>query len=212
MKIQKIHSFIKLIIFLLLTSKSFSQVVVDTLKTIQSEINNQVKTEIKNVVTLDSIKPVIKPIIVSDTLIKTSKLKFGCGVGVNFVGGTNLSLSPNATYSLSKSVSVGGGIQASYAALKNIQNTTTFGLNLLGNYNPIKQILTTLEFAQLKVNSTNETTPEKITRNFWESILFIGAGYNINSKISIGAKYNMLYKEEKSVYTSAIVPFVNIGF
>jgi Outer membrane protein beta-barrel domain len=200
---------ILLIVFTLSFSQvNFSQVTVDTLKTTVPDVVN----EIKKIAVTDSIKPVIKPIALSDSLKKVDKLKFGCGVGVNFVGGTNLSLSPNATYSLSKSISLGGGLQASYSALKNIQNTTTFGLNLLGNYNPIKQILTTLEFAQLKVKTTNESTPEKTSRSFWDTALFVGAGYNINSKISIGAKYNMLYKEDKSVYSSAIVPFVNIGF
>ncbi len=195
-------------VFILSSQVGLSQVTIDTLKTITPAIVNEIKT----VVASDSIKPVIKPLSVVDSIKKVDKLKFGCGVGVNFVGGTNLSLSPNVTYRVSKSISLGGGLQASYSALKNIQNTTTFGLNLLGNYNPIKQILTVLEFAQLKVKTTNETTPEKTSRSFWDTALFIGAGYNISSKISIGAKYNMLYKEEKSVYSSAVVPFVNIGF
>ncbi len=158
-----------------------------------------------------SIPPVV-PIVVSDSIKPVSKMKFGCGVGVNFVGGTNLSLSPNISYQINKSLSVGGGLQASYSAIKNIQNTTSFGLNLLGNYNPIKQITTLLEFGQIRSKINNETTPDKVSRSFWESILFIGGGFNINSKISVGAKYNMLYKEDKSVYSSAIVPFVNIGF
>jgi hypothetical protein len=162
--------------------------------------------------TLKISKPSVAPIVVSDSIKPVSKLKFGCGVGANFVGGTNLSLSPNLTYQVSKSISLGGGLQASYSALKNIQNTTSFGLNLLGNYNPIKKITTVLEFAQINSKISNETGPSAVTRSFWESVLFVGAGLNITPKISLGAKYNMLYKEEKSVYTSAIVPFVNIGF
>ena len=48
--------------------------------------------------------------------------------------------------------------------------------------------------------------------NFWDSALFVGAGYQITPKISVGAKYNLLYKKDKSVYSSPLVPFLNISF
>jgi hypothetical protein len=202
MKTNKIVSGTKILffgLFFIFSQNIFSQITKDSVSIV-----------IPN--TLKIVKPVVAPIVVSDSIKPVKKLNFGCGVGVNFVGGTNLSLSPNATYKVCKSISLGGGLQASYSALKNIQNTTSFGLNLLGNYNPIKQITTVLEFAQINSKINNETGPSKVTKSFWESVLFVGAGLNITPKIALGAKYNMLYKEDKSVYTSAIVPFVNIGF
>jgi long-subunit fatty acid transport protein len=148
----------------------------------------------------DSLKP------------KEKKLKFGCGFGLNFVGGTSLSLSPNLTYKISDKISAGAGLQGSYNAIKNLQNTTTFGANVLGFYNPNKSIQTILEFAQLRVNTKTEINSTTSTNSFWDSALFVGCGYNITKKFTIGAKYNLLYKEDESVYTSAIIPFVTISF
>lgn len=151
---------------------------------------------------------------VADTAVvkKPEKLKFGCGFGLNFVGGTNISVSPNLTYTISDKIAVGGGLQGSYAAIKNLQNTTTFGANLLGRYNPVKKITTLLEFSELRVSTKKDSPTEKSTNSYWDSAFFVGAGYNITSKISVGAKYNFLYKEGKSVYTSPVIPYVNISF
>ncbi|SFZ90590.1 hypothetical protein SAMN05428642_1011025 [Flaviramulus basaltis] len=149
----------------------------------------------------------------TDSIAKEDKrLKFGCGFGLSFVGGTNVNLSPNLTYKVSDKVSFGGGLQGSYSSIKNYQNTTTFGANLLGIYNPINKISTLLEFAELRVSTETETPQSKTKHNYWDSALFVGAGFNITSKILIGAKYNVLYDENESVYTSAIIPFVNITF
>ncbi|RDI51329.1 outer membrane beta-barrel protein [Flavobacterium glaciei] len=151
---------------------------------------------------------------VADTTVfkKPEKLKFGCGFGINFVGGTNINVSPNLTYIISDKIEVGGGLQGSYAAIKNLQNTTTFGANVLGRYNPVKKLTTLLEFSELRVITKIDTPTEKSTDSYWDSALFAGAGYNITSKISVGAKYNFLYKEGRSVYTSPVIPFVNISF
>ena len=146
----------------------------------------------------------------STIINEPNKLKFGCGFGLNFVGGTNISISPNITYSLSNKISIGAGVQGSYLALKNVQFTTTFGGNVLGQLSLSKKIMATIEFVQLHVNTKNEIT--SITRNFWDAALFVGAGLNITSKILVGGKYNFLYKENESAYTGSFIPFVNITF
>lgn len=151
---------------------------------------------------------------VADTSsIKDQKrLKFGCGFGLNFVGSTNISLSPNLMYSVSNKVILGVGIQGSYASIKNLQNTTTFGGNVLMMYTPARKLSTILELAQLRVVTKTEAEIENTTNKYWDTALFVGAGFNITNKISVGAKYNLLYDEDESVYTSPIVPFVNITF
>lgn len=149
---------------------------------------------------------------VTDLIPKEKKLKFGCGFGLNFVGGTSLSLAPNLTYKVSEKISFGAGIQGSYNKIKNLQNTTTFGANLLGFYAPIANLQTQLEFAQLRVNTKTETNAIEVKNSYWDSALFVGAGYTIAKKITVGAKYNFLYDEDKSVYSSPIIPFVNIVF
>lgn len=138
------------------------------------------------------------------------KVNFGLGFGMSFVGGTNISLAPNLSRRLSDKLSIGGGLQFNYAGIKNLQKTITYGLNAFGYFTPVKRLLTTLEFSEMRVNQKLLVSSTK--KDFWESALFIGAGLEITPKISAGAKYNVLYKKDKSIYTSPVIPFVNIGF
>ena len=151
-------------------------------------------------------------IVIDSTHTKPNKWKFGMGFGLNFVGGTNINLAPNLYYNVSDKITFGAGLQYNYSSIKDLRTTSTIGGTLISLYNPSKRITTLLEFAQLNVSSKMETPSGEIKDSFWESALFVGAGLNITNKISVGAKYNLLYKEDESVYTSPVIPFVNISF
>ena len=153
---------------------------------------------------IDSLSTVENPIE------PQKKLNFGLGFGLNFVGGTSISLSPNLTYRLNDKMAVGAGLMFNYNSIKDIQTTTTIGANALYFYYPLPKLLTTAEFVQMHVNRNMKFNGVK--DKFWESALFVGAGYQLTPKISLGAKYNVLYNENKSVYSSPVVPFVNITF
>lgn len=153
---------------------------------------------------IDSLKMVENPID------GAKKLQFGLGFGLNFVGGTSLNLSPNLTYKINDKMSAGAGILLNYNSIKNVQTTTTAGINALFFYYPIAKLVTTAEFAEMYVSRNNKVL--NVKDNFWDSALFFGAGYQITPKISVGAKYNVLYKKDKSVYSSPVIPFVNISF
>ncbi|QBA64039.1 hypothetical protein [Muriicola soli] len=140
------------------------------------------------------------------------RLKFGCGFGLNFVGGTNIFVAPNLIYDVSNKISLGGGLQASYAGIKDVQNTTTYGFNIITQYTPTPMLTTLLELTELRVSTKTENLVENITDKYWDTALFVGAGLNVTSNISIGAKVNLLYDSDKTVYTSAVIPFVNITF
>lgn len=161
---------------------------------------------------VQGISQVTKVSVVDSVAANANKWKIGVGFGLNFVGGTNISFSPNVTYELSEKVSLGGGLMGSYSAIKDLQSTTTLGVNVITEYRPIPQITTLLEHAQLKVNTTLETPEGEIKDDFWEPVLFVGAGYNVTKKILVGAKFNILYTEGESVYSTPVVPFVNISF
>ncbi len=149
----------------------------------------------------------------SDSTAQVEKrLKFGLGFGLNFVGGTNIGLAPNLTYSLSERFTLGAGLQVNYTAIKDLQRTTTYGANLIAQYFPAKRFVTLLEFTQLRVNTTTEDAAGDISTDFWDSALFVGAGLGITNKITVGAKLNLLYDEDETVYTSPVIPFVNITF
>lgn len=152
-------------------------------------------------------------VVVEDsTEVAVKRLKFGCGFGLNFVGGTNVFVAPNLIYDVSNKVSLGGGLQGSYTGIKDVQNTTTFGFNIISQYRPVRLVTTLLEFTQLRVTTKTENLTENITDRFWDSALFVGAGLNVTNNISIGAKVNLLYDSDETVYTSAVIPFVNITF
>lgn len=150
--------------------------------------------------------------VVDSTGQLDKRLKFGCGFGLNFVGGTNIGVSPNLIYAVSNKISFGAGLQGNYTSIKDLQRTTTFGGNAIFQYNPIQRLSTLLEFVQLKVNTTTEAVTGDVKQDYWDSALFVGAGLNITDKIALGAKYNLLYDSDESVYTSPIIPFVNITF
>ena len=140
------------------------------------------------------------------------RLKFGSGFGLSFVGGTNIALSPNIIYSLSDKASIGAGVQGSYTSIKDLQSTITYGANAIGQYRPTERLITSLEFVQLNVTTETETPTGENKINYWDSALFVGAGLSITNKIAIGAKYNLLYKEDETVYISPILPFIDITF
>ena len=160
-----------------------------------------------------NVQAQVTEVTIADSTATVEKpLKFGCGFGLSFVGGTNIGLSPHLIYDISDKFSLGAGLQGNYTAIKDLQKTFTYGANIIGQYNPIDRLTTLVEFAQLKVNTTTENIAGDIERDYWDSALFVGAGLNITPKISLGAKYNLLYDEDESVYTSPIIPFVNITF
>ena len=144
--------------------------------------------------------------------LKEKRLNFGLGFNLSFVGGTNIGLSPNLTYAVSDKISFGAGLQGNYISIRDVQNTLTFGGNAAFQYNPSRTISTLIEFAQLNVTRRTLFTEEETRDNFWESALFLGIGINVTNKIAIGAKYNVLYDSDESVYTSPVVPFVNVSF
>ena len=124
-------------IFIAFSGQAFAQVtnisVIDSSATVNSSA------------TLDSVNKAPFQEIDSLTTVDP-RLKFGCGFGLNFLGGTNISLSPNLMYTVSDNFSLGAGIQGSYNSIKDVQKTTTVGLNVIGQYNLSKKLMSLLEF------------------------------------------------------------------
>lgn len=49
------------------------------------------------------------------------------------------------------------------------------------------------------------------TDNFWNTALFLGAGYRTNNA-TIGIRYNVLHNDNNNIYTTAFMPFVRVYF
>ena len=159
-----------------------------------------------------------------DNIPKTKSLfwknvQFGGGVGLAVGNGfTNISLSPTGYYNFDKTFSVGVGVTGSYVAQEqNPSNfnsigykSTIFGGSLIGLVHPIEEIQLSAEIEQLKVNR-NFDGDFLYDDTFCNTALFIGAGYRAQN-ITIGVKYNVLFKENNHVYPQSWFPFVRVMF
>lgn len=148
--------------------------------------------------------------------------KFGGGLGVGFGSGyTDVMVAPSALYQVSPYFAAGVGLQGSYISSKNRSyynssvkeyNSWLYGGSIIALSNPIPEIQLSAELEQLRVNNTYKYhTGEKLDDNFWNTALFLGIGYS-NGPVTIGVRYNVLYKEKDMVYGSAYMPFVRFYF
>ena len=116
MKKIKIVSKLALVIGVFaICNTGFSQIENDTIVKVATE--NIISTD--SIVSLESMGS-----LDSLTLKEPSRLKFGLGFGLNFVGGTNISISPNLNYAVSDKIAFGVGLQGSYSSIKRGSTTT----------------------------------------------------------------------------------------
>ena len=141
-----------------------------------------------------------------------SNVQFGGGVGLGFGSGyTNIMVAPSGIYNFNEYVSAGLGLQYSFVEDKEYYQSNIYGGSIIGLFNPIREIQLSAELEQLRVNTDFETTNGTITDNFWNTALFLGAGYRTNN-ITLGLRYNVLHKDNRGVYVDALMPFVRIYF
>jgi len=136
------------------------------------------------------------------------KVRFGGGFGLNF--GNNfftLALTPTAVYEINDQFSLGGGVGYRYTKNGDLKNNV-FSLSALGLYNPIQQLQLSSEFEQLFVNQKLDSF--KNSYNY--PALYLGIAYRVGRFSTIGINYDVLYDENKSIYSSPITPIIRIFF
>ncbi len=144
-------------------------------------------------------------------------VQIGGGLGLGFGSGyTNITIAPSAIYNFNEKVALGLGTQYSYVYQKDFYKSHIYGGSIIGLFNPIQQIQLSVELEQIKVNNTYFKTPIgssnfQNTDNFWNTALFIGAGYR-SQNVTIGLRYNVLHKDKNNVYVDALMPFIRIYF
>ncbi|WP_370640592.1 hypothetical protein [Flavobacterium sp. SM15] len=140
------------------------------------------------------------------------KVRFGGGLGLSVGSGySNIMVAPSAIYHVNNYFSTGLGIQYSYVSQKNWFDSHIYGISLIELVNPIPELQLSAELEQLRVNNTYTEISPEIKDNFWNTALFLGAGYR-NQNVTIGIRYNILYRERNNVYSEAWMPFVRIYF
>ena len=148
--------------------------------------------------------------VAQDKSTLSDKVHFGGTLGLNFGSNyTNVVVAPSVIYDVNDYLSVGGGVQGSYVKFKNNFESYIYGASIIGLVNPIQSIQLSAELEQLRVNTTYEVSDFK--DNFWNTALFLGAGYRTNN-VTVGVRYNVLFKDNKNVYNEAFMPFVRVYF
>ncbi len=134
-------------------------------------------------------------------------VRFGGGFGFSFgSNATTLSISPSAVYDFSEEFSIGGSIGYLYNKSENY-SANVYSASVITLYRPIRSVEFSGELLQSYVNKTAGS----IEDNYSYPSLNIGAAY-ITGKITFGVQYDLLYKENKSIYANAFSPFIRVLF
>ena len=141
-----------------------------------------------------------------------SRVHFGGGLGIGFGSNyTNIALAPSAIYDFNQYISAGIALQGSYVRDKHFYESYMYGPSLIVLGNPIPQVQLSAELEQLRVNVDYDDDLGFPNDNFWNTALFLGAGYRTNN-VTIGVRYNVLHDSNKNVYSDAFMPFVRVYF
>ena len=108
-------------------------------------------------------------------------------------------------------MSLGAGVVGSITNYKNHYTTGIVGISVISLFNPINNVQLSAEIEQLRVNTQIQLIPNPITNNYWNTGLYVGAGYR-KGNITLGARYNLLFDKDKSMYSDALMPFVRLYF
>ncbi len=140
------------------------------------------------------------------------QVQFGGGLGLNFGSGyTEITLAPSAVYPINDYVSLGTGLLGSFSNLKNDHTTNVYGASIISLFNPLDKIQLSLEVEQIRVKTEFQLIPHPLIRKYWDTGLYAGAGYR-NGNVTLGARYNLLFDKDKSIYNDALMPFVRFYF
>ncbi|KIQ24075.1 hypothetical protein RT99_03055 [Flavobacterium sp. MEB061] len=142
------------------------------------------------------------------------KVQFGGGLGLGIGSGyTDISVMPSAIYNVNEIVAVGVGLQFGYLSSKNYYESYVYGGSLITLVNPIPEVQLSAELEQVRVDTRYEANVNgpAFSDSYWNTALYLGAGYRTGN-VTIGARYDVLYDPDKSLYGSGFMPFVRVYF
>ena len=136
-------------------------------------------------------------------------VRFGGGFNVGFGNNnTTLAISPSAIYDFSDEFSAGLSLSYLYSKNKAFNSTANvYGASIISLYNPFDSIQFSGEFEELNINFSDGFNKN----SYWNPALYLGAAYRTGG-VSIGLRYDVLYNENKSIYSSAITPVFRVYF
>ncbi|MFP3592042.1 hypothetical protein [Chryseobacterium sp. SIMBA_038] len=150
---------------------------------------------------------------VGTTEQNNNKWTFGGGIGVGFGSQSlfYLQASPRVGYRLTDDLE-GGVIGSVSWQTSDYYRSTMFGVGPFLNYYIARTFYLSANYQHYFINYKDKYYDYKM--NEQEDALYLGGGYmqriGNNSFMQIGVMYNVLWKENSSIFSSGLVP--NIGF
>jgi len=133
-------------------------------------------------------------------------VRFGGGFGLSFGNVTTLGINPTAIYDFNDKFSLGASLGYTYSKNDN-QRLNIYTGSILSIFTPFKNFQFSGELEQLFVNQKIGTF--KNSYNY--PALYLGLAYTTRN-ISIGGRFDVLYNESKSIYSSPFSPIIRVFF
>jgi len=142
-----------------------------------------------------------------------NNVRFGGGIGLSFGDEFfSATLAPSAIYEFNDQFAFGLGLSGTYNKQKKLFKSTIIGGSLIGLYSPIDELQLSTELEELNIQQNfDQNFVTNADDNFWNSALFIGAGYRTGN-VTFGIRYDVLYDEDKSIYADPWAPFIRVYF
>ncbi|MCW3160669.1 hypothetical protein [Chryseobacterium oryctis] len=152
-------------------------------------------------------------ILVGTTQQDNNRWTFGGGIGLGFGSQSSfyLQASPRVGYRLTNDLEAGVVGSVSWQT-SNYYRSTMFGIGPFANYYIARSFYVGANLQHYFINYKDKYYDYKVNEE--ETALYLGGGYmqriGNNSYMQIGVMYNVLWKENSSVFSSGLIP--NIGF
>lgn len=156
---------------------------------------------------------VFSQVAIGTPTAETNKWTFGGGLGVGFGSNSyfNLQVAPRVGYRLTNDLEAGLIGSVSWQT-SDFYKSTMFGFGPFVNYYFARSFFVSGNLQHFFINYEDKYYDFK--DNQQETALYLGGGYmqqiGNNSFMQIGLMYNVLYKENSSVFSGGLIP--SVGF
>lgn len=144
---------------------------------------------------------------------QSNRWTFGGGLGLGFGSNSyfNLQVSPRVGYKITDQLE-GGLIGNVSWQTSDFYKSTMFGVGPFANYYFARSFFVGANLQQYFINSTEKYNNYKYSTD--ETALYLGGGYmqsmGNNAFMQLGIMYNVLWKENNSIFSTGFVP--TVGF
>lgn len=134
-------------------------------------------------------------------------VRIGGNLNLNFGSNTTtVGITPSAVYDFNETFSLGASVGYTYNKTGDFKSNV-YTASILSLYNPFQNVEISAELEQLFVNQ--KLGSFKNSYNY--PALYLGLAYRVGN-VAIGGRFDVLYNDNKSIYTSPFAPFVRVFF